>query len=107
VEAAVEVASEVALAVVVLEVASAVVALEGEWAVVQALTEVAPEAMAVPAVSDLVKTALLAVSVVVEVALVALCPTWAPGRGSTFRRQPISTWDPAVILLAPGEISRA
>jgi len=100
-----EVASAVAL-----DVASAVVqalteVVQALTEVVQALTEV--EAMAAPAVSDLVRSALLAVSAVVEVAPGARCPTWDAGRAITSRRPPISTWEPAVILPGRGEISLA
>jgi len=96
--------------VVALEVASVAVQAVTEAALMEGtacLQDVALEAMAVPAVSDLVRTALLAGSAVVEAAPVARCPTWAPGRATTFRRPPISTWEPEVILVGPGEISPA
>jgi len=74
--------------------------------VVDMLEVGALQAIVVLVVLDTGKTALLAVSGVVEAAR-ALCRMWAAGRASTRRRQHTSMSDMEAILVVPGEISPA
>jgi len=74
--------------------------------VVDMLEVGALQAIVVLVVLDTGKTALLAVSGVVEAAR-APCRMWAMGRASTRRRQPTSMSDMVAILVVPGGISPA